>query len=300
MIAHEKPPLYFRVSPRIWNEEWGDDERLLAFYVLTCEHRLTEGLYRLPKGYILSDLGWSPERLEGPFAKLLADGFIEYDEKARVILVVKALKYQAPANDNVCKAAAKRLADMPETPLFAGLQRYAERYAKLFAILLPKLLPERYGKPPSLSSTSLKKELFAEKISAPKESDIARRAREVLEATGYRREYEDLAAILAADNKTGKVSLARVLRELYEPLLAIEGNGVTPASFQYGLQAAISKGAANANYVKKASANYDPSRTKTQTVSVKTPLCPDCGVDLAYDGDGTANRHCPVCGKVTT
>jgi hypothetical protein len=29
--------------------------------------------------------------------------------------------------------------------------------------------------------------------------------------------------------------------------------------------------------------------------SDKRPLCPDCGVDLTYDGDGTDHMHCPVC-----
>jgi hypothetical protein len=74
-------PTYYRVSPRIWrHREWSDETKLLACYLLTCKHRTIEGLYLLPQHYITGDLKWSPERLAEPFAQLLSDDFIRYDE----------------------------------------------------------------------------------------------------------------------------------------------------------------------------------------------------------------------------
>jgi len=136
---------YWRVSPRIWYEPWSDDARLLSFYLLTCKHREAEGLFRLPKAYMHDDLKWSPERLAVALDELLRAGFVEYDEGASVILITKALKYQSPANPNQVKHAIGKLEDLPETALFAGLLRSAERYAKGFAERLREGLPTRFG-----------------------------------------------------------------------------------------------------------------------------------------------------------
>ena len=57
--------------------------RLLWLYLLTNRHRLAEGLYRLPRGYIEADLGWSANGSAEPFAELLADGCVKYDERSR-------------------------------------------------------------------------------------------------------------------------------------------------------------------------------------------------------------------------
>jgi len=136
---------YWRVSPRIWYEPWSDDARQLALYLLTCRHREAEGLFRLPRAYMRDDLKWSPERLAEGFDELLRAGFVEYDEGASVVLIVKALKYQSPANPNQEKHAIGKLEDLPETLLFAGLLRSAERYAEGFAKRLRERLPERFG-----------------------------------------------------------------------------------------------------------------------------------------------------------
>lgn len=134
---------YYRVSPKFWvdNTHWSDDARLLALYLLTSPHRNTEGFYRLPKPYAMGDLGWPPERFEEPFKQLLADGFIEYDDAAQVVLIVSAMKYQQCANDNVATAALKRLNELPETRLTSRFRQLAERFDERLA----KRLPEQFG-----------------------------------------------------------------------------------------------------------------------------------------------------------
>lgn len=138
---------YYRVSPKIWLEPWSDDARTVALYLLTCRHRTIEGLYLLPIGYAAADLEWYPERLAEPFAQLSTAGFLSYDENARVVFIRKALKYQAPANPNMDKAAARRLALLPETALFVDLLEAARAYCPRLAEALPRLLPERYREP---------------------------------------------------------------------------------------------------------------------------------------------------------
>jgi hypothetical protein len=150
---------YWRVTPAFWGDEkvagWNDDTRLLALYLLTCEHRTLEGLFRLPKGYILADLGWTEERLAEPFAQLLREGFIEYDATVRVCLLVNALAYQSPENPNQVLAAMKVLEPLPATRLFTRLLSQAQRFCKPLAERLAERFPERLGeglgKPPALT-----------------------------------------------------------------------------------------------------------------------------------------------------
>jgi hypothetical protein len=114
------------------------------------EHRTAEGLFRLPKSYICEDLDWTPERLAQPFAELLAKGFIEYDERARWLLIVTALKYQRPENPNQVTSALRRITECPATsPLTSSFKRLAQRYAQGLAEGLPQGFGEPFGKPQS-------------------------------------------------------------------------------------------------------------------------------------------------------
>lgn len=144
---------YFRISPRFWSraeqKDWTDDMKMLALYLLTCPHRTTEGLYRLPKQYAQADLEWSPERFGEPFAQLLEDGFCDYDEQAQVVLIRGALKYQACANANVATAAVKRLHELPETRLAWEFRQLVEQFDEQLA----KQLPEQFGDTPSPTPT---------------------------------------------------------------------------------------------------------------------------------------------------
>jgi hypothetical protein len=145
-------PSYFKVFTKFWGDpdmdRCSDDAKLLALYLLTGPHRRSEGLFRLPKLYICSDLGWTLERLAEPFRELLGEpfgepGFMAYDEQAQVVLIRKALKYQPPENDNQVVACIRQLEDLPDTPLTSEFRRLAERYSERLA----KRLPEGFGKP---------------------------------------------------------------------------------------------------------------------------------------------------------
>lgn len=175
---------YWRVTPAFWGDEkvagWNDDTRLLALYLLTCEHRTLEGLFRLPRGYIMADLGWSEERLAEPFAQLLREGFIEYDETVRVCLIVNALAYQSPENPNQVLAAMKVLEPLPDTCLFSRLLSQAQRFCKPLAERLAERFPERLGeglgKPPALA--------LSPALIPKEEAAVVARTREAVENRG--------------------------------------------------------------------------------------------------------------------
>lgn len=138
---------YHRVSPSFWTDPkvlaWDDRTRLLALYIMTCVHRTTEGLFRLPKAYICADLGWDEDTLSKPFAILLRDGFIKYDEAVSVMLLTNALKWNPTNNDKHAIGAAKNISTLPETSLLSDFIQLAERYDKR----LYKQLVKQYGIP---------------------------------------------------------------------------------------------------------------------------------------------------------
>ncbi len=142
---------YWRVSPNLWaharRERWDEDTRTLAVYLLTCPHRTTEGFFWLPRPYVWADLGWAPERLDVAWDRLAADDFLAYDDAAEVLLLVKAMKYQRPDNENQHKAAIRALAQLPPNRLWPRFRTVAAEYAQAFAQALAKALPEPFGVP---------------------------------------------------------------------------------------------------------------------------------------------------------
>lgn len=157
---------YWKVSPKLWNKPWTNDAKLLALYLLTNQHRVMEGLYRLPKAYICADLDWTEKRLSKPFEELTNARFIKYENG--IVLIRKTLKYQAPENPNQIVHALKALEQVGDTQLIVGLWAAAERFCKPFAKRLrerfPKPfakglvqpLPKPFGKPPSPSPATEK------------------------------------------------------------------------------------------------------------------------------------------------
>lgn len=113
---------YYRVSPKFWlfarRRGWTDAQTSLGLYLLTCEHRNLEGLYRLPKPYVAADLVWTAKKVEENIAVVLESGFAIYDDDAEMILIPKALKHQAPSTEKQVIGAVAQLERIPRTCLW--------------------------------------------------------------------------------------------------------------------------------------------------------------------------------------
>lgn len=137
---------YWRVSPKIWPHakrmRWDADTTQLALYLLTCPHRTTEGMFLLPKAYVAADLQWTPKQLEGPWQRLTSEDFIDYDDDCELLLIVKAMKYQRPDNENQHKAAIRALSELPASRLWKRFAEAAEAFAEPFAKALAEALPQ--------------------------------------------------------------------------------------------------------------------------------------------------------------
>lgn len=138
-----------RVYPSFWinNLHWSDDAKLLGLFLLTGPHRRTEGIYRLPVGYMAGDLGWTEKRARAALDELLADEFVAYDEKVSVLFICKALKHQGIDNPNQIKAAIKALKELPKTELTTAFAKAAQLFSQPFAERLQEQFPEWFPEP---------------------------------------------------------------------------------------------------------------------------------------------------------
>lgn len=119
------------VSPGYWTDEmvrgWNDAQQKLGLYLLTCEHRNLQGIFRLPLRYAADDLSWSEAKTRKHLTRLIDDGFVEYDWKASVVLLPRALRYYQPKTEPQLTGALQALARVPATPL---KQRFMELAAE--------------------------------------------------------------------------------------------------------------------------------------------------------------------------
>lgn len=124
---------YYPVSPLFWMDDkigqLDDQGKILALYLLTCEHRNLEGLYRLPYAYIQADLAWDEVTVREEMATLIGLGFINYDEAARVVFLPKALKYHNPKSAKQVQGAVNALQQVPDTTLWHLFVEAAATYA---------------------------------------------------------------------------------------------------------------------------------------------------------------------------
>jgi hypothetical protein len=122
---------YNRVNPEFWTRarEWGDKTRVVGLYVLTTQHRSSEGLYSLPQPYIAADLRYAPAAVTAAMKALVEVEFIKYDDQAGVVFIPDALQLQAPTTPKQIQGAISRIRMVPRTPLLCDLYRVAATHA---------------------------------------------------------------------------------------------------------------------------------------------------------------------------
>jgi len=111
---------------------------MIALYLLSNQHRYSEGFYRLPLSYIAEDMILKPEEILRAVEKLANDNFIKYDKANSIIMIINALKYQPLQNINHCKAALNKLDELPASPLLSDFISQAKKYNWWFCCSLPQ------------------------------------------------------------------------------------------------------------------------------------------------------------------
>ena len=144
-------PAYAQINRKIWNtcqfRALSQNARQLYFYLMTCPHGNTIGMYVLRPGYALDDLQWGTDRQRfmQPLTELLNNGLFKYDPDAEIILDVEQLEKHPPSNPNSVTAAIRNINTLPKTPLFQDLLEVTERIDKPFIEPLAERLRKRLG-----------------------------------------------------------------------------------------------------------------------------------------------------------
>jgi hypothetical protein len=81
--------------------------------MLSCPHGNSLGFYFLPTGYITSDLNWGKYRVRTNIIELVSNGFISWCDDAKMVRILRFLKFQPLANPNVVSAAIHSLNSIP-------------------------------------------------------------------------------------------------------------------------------------------------------------------------------------------
>ena len=128
---------YGKVYTAFWTNEniraMSDDGRMLALYLITCNHGNMLGCFRLPNAYAADDLNWSIERVSKGFSELLENGFAYRCETTFWVFIQHHLKWNRFENPNVGKAAAKLFDALPmpmpvKTLLVKALKEFSPKF----------------------------------------------------------------------------------------------------------------------------------------------------------------------------
>ena len=106
-----------------------DGAKLLAVYLFSCPHSNALGCFRLPGGYVSSDLGWTPETVEERATELASAGLALRDAATGWTLIPNHLKWNPVQNPNVGKAVLRQARAVPSD--FPHRERMVEALARL-------------------------------------------------------------------------------------------------------------------------------------------------------------------------
>lgn len=126
---------YGKVKIAFWEDEkiiaTDDSTRLLALYCKTGKHSNAIGCYRLPLGYIQTDLVWDEEKARRCLQSLITIGFVMHDEETQFLFMPDYLEENPIENSRVGK-------------MCVALVDASMRSAKLFPHLIKALRPHKH------------------------------------------------------------------------------------------------------------------------------------------------------------
>jgi hypothetical protein len=137
---------YATLLPAFWTGTTGKaitaarkDARIVATYVLTCEHANMLGLYRLPLLYVAEETGLKRREVSCALKQLKAIGFVDYDETSEFVWVVEMARFQLgllpnetlKEGDNRAKGAARLYKQIPANPF---LGPFHDRYSQILRL----------------------------------------------------------------------------------------------------------------------------------------------------------------------
>jgi len=133
--------MYGSVHISFWEaketQKLSDQAKLLATYLLTGPHTNMAGVFRLPDGYIMNDLGWPIETVRKAFQELSDIHFLTRDENENWLVIHQFLKWNPVQNPKQGICVQRFLELIPEgssvlKPFINSLLKYGKYLSKEF------------------------------------------------------------------------------------------------------------------------------------------------------------------------
>jgi hypothetical protein len=117
----------------------GKDARIVAAYLLTCEHANMFGFYRLPLLYATEETGLKRREILAALAQLKSANFAIYDQATEFVWIVEMARFQLgllPGEmlkeaDKRAKGAARLYKQLPSNPF---LGPFYDRYSQILGL----------------------------------------------------------------------------------------------------------------------------------------------------------------------
>lgn len=125
-----------------------DDARILFLYLLTGPHSNGLGAYKLPYGYVSSDLGKGIETVSKAFLELTTKGIAYHCESSFYVWIPKYLRWNPVSNAKVAKARVKEFENIPSNfqyihEVAKDILEYGKHFEKPFLNRIETLVGSR-------------------------------------------------------------------------------------------------------------------------------------------------------------
>jgi hypothetical protein len=112
-----------------------DQAKLLAVYLLSCPHRNSSGMFRVPLAYIGADLGWPEKQVRIQVSELVSRRLIEYDEQVSILRFVGWFGHNEVDNRKHAQAVINQIEELKcSSPVYkahvSAFLAYLNRSAK--------------------------------------------------------------------------------------------------------------------------------------------------------------------------
>ncbi len=143
---------YGKIRTRLWGDDkvirLSDRGKLLFLYLQTCPHGNGIGCFRLPNGYIESDLGWVTRTVTDTLSELLRERLIERCELTGWTFICNFMKHNSIDNPNTAKAMIPFIESVPVNlsfyqTLISCLEPYAKRFEDGYLNGMANRMPNR-------------------------------------------------------------------------------------------------------------------------------------------------------------
>lgn len=107
---------FTKISSSLWRSKrfiaLSDDAKLVFIYLLTSEHITSAGCCRLPDGYALVDLNWTPDRYRSARQELVDSGMVVFDTATSDLFVTGWFRHSPAMNQSHQKSIERCISEI--------------------------------------------------------------------------------------------------------------------------------------------------------------------------------------------